>query len=76
MQKNSGTCLGSRCHGQVFGEQNQSFCWRLKCTIQIGGENTQMWVVWALSALIGFCIGLSFCQKMPGEARSRSRKRS
>jgi hypothetical protein len=50
--------------------------WRLTCTIQARSENTQMWVVWSLSALIGFCFVLSFFETAPTEARSRSRKRS
>ena len=50
--------------------------WPLTCTIQVRGENTQMWVVWSLSALIGFCFVLSLFETAPSGVRSRSRERS
>jgi hypothetical protein len=41
LQKNSGTCLGRRCHRWVLGEQSQSFPLAANMHIQVRRGNTQ-----------------------------------
>ena len=60
----------------AWAQQNQPISgWPQTCTIQVRSEDTQMWVVWSLGALIGFCLVLSFFETAPAEARSRSRRK-
>ncbi len=71
VRTNSGICRGTRRHGLVFREQNQRFHTAANMHYPARGENTQMWVVWSLSALSGACLVLSLFETPPGEGRLR-----
>ena len=75
VQKNPALASAGDIAAACWASRINHFRWPPTCTIQARKrENTQMWVVWSLSTLVGFCFVLSFFETAPAEARSRSTK--
>ena len=75
LTENFGICRGIDITARYEASRINQFRWPLTCTNPVERENAQMWVVWSISALVGFCFVLSLVEEPPTGARSRSRKR-